>query len=122
MSTTWGPLLSADEARRRFFDAWQPTFVRETVSTPDALGRVLAEEVHSPEDLPPFRRSLMDGFACRAGDIAGAPVTLRLIGEVLMGELATQVIHPGEAVRVPTGGALPEGSDVVVPIEQAMAK
>ena len=86
------------------------------------MGRVLAEEVLSPEDLPPFRRSLMDGFACRAADIADAPVTLKLIGEVLMGEMAAQVVHPGEAVRVPTGGALPEGSDVVVPIEQASAE
>lgn len=118
---TWGPLLSADEARRQFFDAWTPAFEREVVDTPDALGRVLAKEVRSPEDLPPFRRSLMDGFACRASDIASVPTALKLVGEVLMGQLATQTVGPGEAVRVPTGGALPEGADVVVPIEQAEA-
>jgi molybdopterin molybdotransferase len=115
----WGELLSADEARRRFAAAWSPSFRTERMATPDALGRVLAEAVRSPEDLPPFRRSLMDGFACRAGDIAAAPARLRLVGDVAMGAVTAISLGPGEAARVPTGGMLPLGADVVVPIEQA---
>jgi molybdopterin molybdotransferase len=116
---TWGELLSADEARRRFAEAWEPAFAVEEIDTPSALGRVLAQDVRSTEDLPPFRRSLMDGFACRAADIVSVPVSLRLVGEVAMGAPAGVAVGAGEAVRVPTGGMLPEGSDVVVPIEQA---
>ncbi|HEU4751778.1 MAG TPA: gephyrin-like molybdotransferase Glp [Armatimonadota bacterium] len=118
---TWGELLSADEARRRFAEAWEPSFPAEEIATPEALGRVLARGVAAPEDLPPFRRSLMDGFACRSADIAGAPARLRLVAEVHMGEVTRAEVGPGEAARIPTGGMLPEGADVVVPIEQAEA-
>src|SRR3954452_20675776 len=101
---TWGELLSADEARRRFAAAWTPACMKEEVPTPEALGRVLAAAVAAPEDLPPLRRALMDGFACRAADIAAVPAALRVAGEVAMGE-ATQIrLGPGEAARVPTGG------------------
>ncbi len=116
---TWGELLSAGEARRRFAEVWIPRFEAERIPTPGALGRVLAEAVTSPEDLPPFRRSLMDGFACRAGDIASVPARLRLSAEVLMGRPADFELHAGEAARIPTGGMLPQGADVVVPVEQA---
>ena len=118
---TWGELLSADEARRRFNDAWSPCFEAEEVDTAGALGRVLAAPVRSPEDLPPFRRSLMDGFACRAADLARVPAVLRLVDDIGMGTVARVPVGPGEAARVPTGGMLPEGADVVVPIEQAEA-
>lgn len=119
---TWGELISADEARRRFFEAWSPSYAVEEVDTPEALGRVLAEPVVCPEDLPPFRRSLMDGFACRAADIAQVPATLRIVDDIAMGAIARVPIGAGEAARVPTGGMLPEGADVVVPIEQADAE
>src|SRR5436305_1849871 len=115
---TWGELLSADEARRRFAEAWTPQYEAEEIPTPEALGRVLAAPVAALEDLPPFRRALMDGFACRAADIASAPVTLRVVDEILMGQVAAVEIGRGDAARVPTGGMLPEGADVVVPIEQ----
>lgn len=116
---TWGKLPSADEARQRFAEAWTPQYVTEEVATPEALGRVLAVPVSATEDLPPFRRSLMDGFACRAEDIATTPARLRIVDDVQMGEEARVPIGSGEATRIPTGGMLPEGADVVVPIEQA---
>ena len=53
-----GELLSADEARRRFAAAWTPVYSSEEMPTPEAPGRVLAEAVAAPEDLPPFRRAL----------------------------------------------------------------
>lgn len=115
---TWGQLLSADEARQRFAAAWTPAVEVEEVETPDALGRVLAVPIAAPEDLPPFRRSLMDGYACRAADIAAVPARLRVVGEVLMGRPAEVPVGAGEAVQVPTGGMLPEGADVVVPVER----
>lgn len=119
---TWGELISADEARRRFFEAWSPSYTTEEIDTSDALGRVLSEPVVCPEDLPPFRRSLMDGFACRAADIVRVPATLRIVDDIAMGAMALVPVGPGEAARVPTGGMLPEGADVVVPIEQADAE
>lgn len=116
---TWGKLPSADEARRRFAEAWAPADQTEEIATPEALGRVLAAPVSAAEDLPPFRRSLMDGFACRAADITAVPARLRIVDDVQMGEVARVAIDAGEATRIPTGGMLPDGADVVVPVEQA---
>jgi molybdopterin molybdotransferase len=116
---TWNRLLSADEARAVFAQHYQPRPAAEEAETADTLGRVLAAEVRSPEDLPPFRRSLMDGFAVRSEDVRSAPVTLRIIGEVMMGHPAECRLAAGEAASVPTGGMLPEGADAVVPVEAA---
>jgi molybdopterin molybdotransferase len=86
-----------------------------------SLGRVLAEDVKSPVDLPGFDRAIMDGFAVRARDTfgasPGAPAYLRLAGEVKMGEAAPVAVSPGEAVRVSTGSMMPEGADAVVMVE-----
>ncbi|MBI3911818.1 MAG: molybdopterin molybdotransferase MoeA [Armatimonadetes bacterium] len=114
---TWNHLLSADEARRTFDAAFTPTYRVESLPTPNALGRVLAHEVRAPEDLPPFRRALMDGFAARAEDVAAAPLTLAVVADIGMGEVATRPLGPGEVARVSTGSMLPQGADVVVPIE-----
>src|SRR5829696_6538662 len=93
----------------------------ERVRTEDALGRVLAEDLHSPGSLPTFRRSTMDGFAVRAADTFGAseglPAYLTVIDEVLMGRPAERSPRLGEAVKIATGGMLPDGSDAVVMVE-----
>lgn len=89
----------------------------ESLSLESALGRVLAADIVAAEDLPPFDRSTVDGYAVRAAEVTGAesaPVRLRLRGEVRMGEGTTTQVGPGEAVRVPTGGVLPRGADAVV--------
>jgi len=87
----------------------------------DALGRILAEEIICPLDLPPFPRSIMDGFAVRAQDTFGAtegmPAQLSVIGEVKMGEATSVTVGPAQAVKIPTGGMLPPGADAVVMIE-----
>src|SRR5215204_3199601 len=114
---TWPRLRSADEARQLFAEHYRPQPTPESVATPAALGRVLAEAVHAPADLPPFRRALMDGFAVRSADIASAPASLRVVDEIRMGEPATRPLGAGEAARIPTGGMLPEGADCVVPVE-----
>lgn len=94
----------------------------ESVALADCLGRVLAEDLASPIDLPPFDRSSVDGFAMRAGDVAGAsqarPVRLRLSGEVLAcGKAPTLAVETGMASAIATGGVVPRGADAVVMIE-----
>lgn len=99
-----------------------PSDVRvERVATAEALGRVLAEDLHSGEDLPAFPRSTMDGFAVRAADTYGAseglPAYLGVVGEVLMGRRPETRASVGQAVRIATGGMIPDGADAVVMVE-----
>jgi molybdopterin molybdotransferase len=93
----------------------------EATHLPEAFGRVLSEDVSSPEDLPSFPRSAMDGYAVRARDTYGAseglPALLKVAGEISMGRSPERVVGPGEAVRISTGGMLPDGADAVVMIE-----
>jgi molybdopterin molybdotransferase len=93
----------------------------ESIRLEDALGRVLASDLTVSEDLPPCDRSAMDGYALQAQDTFGAsessPIILEVTGEILMGATPSQKIHPGEAVKIPTGGVLPEGTDAVVMVE-----
>ncbi|MFQ5894653.1 MAG: gephyrin-like molybdotransferase Glp [Nitrospinota bacterium] len=90
----------------------------ETVSSLEAVGRVLAEDVRSPVDLPDFPRATMDGYAVRASDTFGAseslPAYLELEGGVKMGKAPSFALAPGRAAEIPTGGMMPEGADAVV--------
>lgn len=101
--------------------AGMPGNLTETVSLRSAAGRYLAENVSSDMDMPQFRRSVVDGYAVIAKDTFGVsdsiPVFLEVIGSVNMGEAAHYTLLPGQAVYIPTGGMLPEGSDAVVMIE-----
>ncbi|HXF82875.1 MAG TPA: gephyrin-like molybdotransferase Glp [bacterium] len=120
-------LLTPEAARAAFGAVYTPRPVGvERVPLLAACGRVLAEEIRAPEDLPPFDRSTVDGYAVRAADTAlasrGAPVGLILAGEVLMGRPAPVACGAGQAVRVPTGGALPAGADAVVMQEDTVRR
>lgn len=86
----------------------------ERVSTLEASGRVLAEDVFADRDYPPFDRSARDGFAVRAG---GLPGELEVIGEVRAGDLFEGKVAPGTAVEIMTGAPVPPGADAVVMIE-----
>nr|MDA8212107.1 molybdopterin molybdenumtransferase MoeA [Clostridia bacterium] len=87
----------------------------------EALGRVLAQDIISPSDVPGFARSTVDGYAVKAKDTFGAseslPALITVAGEVLMGNAADKMLAPGEGVRISTGGMLPPGSDAAVMIE-----
>ncbi len=100
--------------------SFQP-FGEEKIALSSSFGRVLSREVISPEDLPGFPRSAMDGFAVRARDTFGAsenlPAFFELTGEVLMGEVPSAIVRPGTAVKISTGGMLPEGADAVAIVE-----
>lgn len=89
----------------------------ERVALADALGRITASPVESPIPLPPFRNSQMDGFAVRAEDVAGAPLTLPVAGEVAAAAGIPAPLAPGTAVRIMTGAAVPDGADAIVPVE-----
>lgn len=114
-------LIPPEEARARILAHVEPLGEVETMLTEQAIGRVLAEEVRSPQVLPEFRRSTVDGYAVRAQDTHGAsdtlPAYLRLVGEVPMGRAAGFSLNPGELAVVHTGGNVPDGADAVVMIE-----
>jgi molybdopterin molybdotransferase len=78
-----------------------------------ALGRVLAEDLVSPIDLPGFDNSAMDGFAVRFADLRDG-VTLRLVGEQFAGLRVDAVVGEGECLRITTGAPMPSGADTVV--------
>jgi len=95
----------------------------ETIRLEDAMGRILSRDLIAGEDLPAFFRSAMDGYAVRAKDTYGAgenlPALLDVVGEVVMGKIPGMVVGEGQAVRISTGGMLPEGADGVVMVEYA---
>ena len=84
----------------------------------DALGSVLAEDIVSPLDVPPWTNSAMDGYAARSDDVRGAsasqPVQLRIVEEIPAGHFPVETIRPGECARIFTGAALPPGADSVI--------
>ncbi len=90
----------------------------ELIALDEALGRVLAEAVVTGDDYPSAHRSAMDGFALRAQETPGE---FELVDEVRMGAMPAASIAVRSACRIPTGGVLPEGTDSVVPIEEARA-
>lgn len=106
-------MIAVEEALQRILAA-MPTMPAETVGLREALGRVLAEPVVARVTQPPSAVSAMDGYAVRAADVAAAPVTLRQIGEAPAGGAYDGSVGPGEAVRIFTGGPLPEGADTIV--------
>ena len=86
----------------------------ETVALDEALGRVLTDDVVALRTQPPAALSAMDGYAVRGSDVALAPITLKVIGEVAAGHPFAGKVGPGEAARIFTGGVMPAGSDTVV--------
>ncbi len=93
----------------------------ETVHISQGWNRVLAEDVVSPENIPPFPNSAMDGYAVRAADIAAAnrtaPVILPVTGSIAAGAAAVPSLTPGTAVRIMTGAPVPDGADTVIRFE-----
>lgn len=93
----------------------------EYIELGQALGRVLAEDLVSPQPIPHFRRSTVDGYAVRAADTQGVtesiPVFLDVTDRVEIGNPAAVKVEPGQCVYVPTGGMLPEGADAMVMVE-----
>ncbi|MHC4073536.1 MAG: molybdopterin molybdotransferase MoeA, partial [Planctomycetota bacterium] len=83
----------------------------ERVGLAEAANRVLAEDVKSDMDIPPFNKSAMDGYACRRADLADE---LRLIETIPAGYTPAKSVGPGQCAKIMTGGVVPEGADCVV--------
>jgi molybdenum cofactor synthesis domain-containing protein len=91
-----------------------PQPAAQDVPLAQSFGRILATDVRADRAYPVVARSTMDGFAIRAAD---SPGTLEVIGTVLMGRIWDGTLAAGQAVQIPTGGAVPAGADTVVPVE-----
>jgi len=106
----------------QLFSLFSP-LAEETLPVPDCLGRVPGGDgLTAKEQLPPFSRSTMDGFAVRARDTFGCsesePALLEIIGEISMGSAGTEfTLKPGQAIHIWTGGELPVKGDAVVMVE-----
>ena len=116
-------VTTAEEALQRFRAALQPAPLGvERVPLAQALGRVVAENIESPVDVPGFDRANVDGFALRAQDTVGAredaPRLLLLTDEVLTpGQAPAVTVTEGHATVIATGGMVPRGADAVVLVE-----
>ena len=115
-------LTPLEDARELVLAAARP-LASEEVGLGDALGRTLAADVASGDEVPGFDNSAMDGYAVRAADLAEAgeaePVELRLIDESSAGSPAGIELGAGEAIRISTGAAIPAGADAVLRLENA---
>ena len=116
-------VVTREEAVRIILEKIPEAAEAETVGLPDALGKVVAEDILSPEDLPAYARSTVDGFAVHAADTYGCsealPAMVTYAGKVLMGEDEKRVLPKASCMQVPTGGQVPEGADAVVMVEHS---
>jgi molybdopterin molybdotransferase len=103
-------LISVQEAREIVLESCRP-LEPERVALAEALDRVLAEDLHAGQDMPPFAASAMDGYAVRS---APESTELRLIDESRAGTPASRPLAGGEAIRISTGAVIPDGADAVI--------
>lgn len=118
-------MIDLKKAQQLILEA-TPVLGRESVPILDSLNRVLAQDIKAVEDLPITDISAMDGYAVRLSslldDVTKEMARLRIIGESPAGRPCGAVVGDGEAVRIMTGGLVPEGADTVVKIEEAIEK
>jgi len=112
-------MLTYEQARRTVIEQVEKAKgprATANVSVWDALGFVLAEEVKTDREYPPFHRSTRDGYAVRAAEVS-AGATLRCVAEIKAGDTVTHSLLGGTCVQIMTGAAVPDGADAVVMIE-----
>src|SRR5258705_10612327 len=102
--------VSVAEARELILGA-VPRLGTETVGLGAASGRVLAEEIRAGIQIPPADNSAMDGYAVRAADVASVPAVLEVVEDLPAGKRSPRKLGAGEAARIMTGAAMPEGGD-----------
>jgi putative molybdopterin biosynthesis protein len=119
-------LISFDEAKKAISRFELAPLGSEDVSLIEAYNRVLAQDVASDLDIPPFNRSTVDGYAVKAEDTFGAeehsPKRLTVCGVVNVGETPRVSVAKGEAAEIVTGAPIPEGADAVVMVEEVERK
>ncbi|MGA2410758.1 MAG: gephyrin-like molybdotransferase Glp [Candidatus Binataceae bacterium] len=114
-------MISADKALQIVLDNAQ-RLGAERLPVLNVLGRVLAETIRSPRDIPGFDNSAMDGYAVRAADVAAAsearPVMLKVLETVAAGMMPSVEVKAGTAVRTMTGAPITPGADAIVQVER----
>lgn len=110
-------MISIHEALERVLDSAKSPAARE-LPADEVLGLVLAENVVSDIDSPPWDKALVDGYAIRSADVAAPGVELEVVEEVTAGRVASRAVEPGTAIRIMTGAPLPQGADAVVMVER----
>jgi molybdenum cofactor synthesis domain-containing protein len=113
----FGKLMTRLDAMRLIEENTRRITRVEEIPLGEAAGRVLAADIVAGFNVPPFNRSSMDGYAVRASDTAGAPITLKLIGARHAGEVFDGVVGEGECLEIATGAPVPNGADAVVMVE-----
>ena len=93
----------------------------ENISVDEAIGSVLAEDIVSKYALPPFNKSVMDGYAVRYDDLKYIPVKLKCIDIIQAGRVCKKTVNKGECIKIMTGSLLPKGADSVVMVENTEA-
>jgi molybdopterin molybdotransferase len=114
-------MLSVSEAQKLVLEQARPLPPEIVPVSPAALGLVLAEDVASDLDMPPFDKAMMDGYAVRTADLVEGRATLRVIEEVTAGQVPRLSVAAGQATRIMTGAPLPQGADAVVMVERTQA-
>jgi molybdopterin molybdotransferase len=118
-----GPLLRLDEMERLIRERIFPVAETERVPLHGARGRVVAQDVKAPADLPPFDNSAVDGYAVRHSDLQpDKETTLAVSGRLTAGARANIALTPGTAIRIFTGAAMPKGADTVFMQEDVTIK
>jgi molybdopterin molybdotransferase len=114
-------MISADEALHIVLDSVSALGV-ERIPILRGLGRVLAEEVRSPRDIPGFDNSAMDGYAVRSSDVRNAsesnPVKLAVVETVAAGKMPARRLEAGQAARTMTGAPIADGADAIIQVEK----
>ena len=113
-----GQLMPVDEAIEQLLAQAPPAPPTEVIPLGQAAGRVIAEELFSPLDLPCWDNSAMDGYALRAADVPEQGGYLVLAGRIAAGHSSDVPLQAGQTVRIFTGAPLPPGADSVVPQER----
>ncbi len=113
-------MISFDEAKKQLLALAKPVAESETLDLLQAGGRVLAQDLVAPMDVPPFTNSAMDGYAVRACDVGQEGVTLPISQRITAGQAGTP-LQAGTAARIFTGAPLPDGADTVIMQEHTTA-
>ncbi len=115
MNQTPTSLMSLEQALEQILNSITPIEDVETQGIMDAFGRILAESVHSPLNVPPYQNSAMDGYAVRSADLpASDDTTLELIGTSWAGTPFAGQVGEKQCIRIMTGAKMPEGADTVI--------
>jgi molybdopterin molybdotransferase len=112
-------MLIVADAQAQVLARARPLAPQSLRLTSASLGLVLAEDVVSDLDMPPYDKALMDGYAVRASDLADGRAVLTVIEEVTAGQTPRQRLGAGQVTRIMTGAPMPEGADAVVMVERS---